>query len=387
MFFIHWRTHTARTGVVEHQLHYQCACCGLSTPAVVRSAGTGTATAVYGVGGGADKARAAAWRSSSGNAHLALASAACPQCGALQPALVQRFESAMRSYERRKKLRVPVALGAAAAVGVALGIPAALDLRHSSALAFVALFCALAVCAFAFTAVAWPRALPGYVRGDVWFQWMFPRAESGWVPAPAPRWFPATPPRGGFAHVLALVATCAFGMAGLIALGVWGSTHQTVYVVSAAATGGDLRVRLDGAEAARVGPPGAGEDAAIARVSFRTTEDHRLEVIDAAGKTHAYTLVKGAEHGYVVAPGGVASDLCIVDVTVRYGTSAPSGADDDVLLDENRELVPLTRSYDDVFRAPPSTVDSDASTTRHTLRALSCAALTRDHELPIARKP
>lgn len=362
------------TGPLDRFFAFLCASCGVTTPAMVRTNG-------FGAAGNLNLAMHRAQMSADAFAFSAVSAASCPHCGALQPTFYQRFEHVRKRIARRQALRVPVAAIVALVVAGLLAVPAALDLRHSMALAVVAVSASSAAGAMFFRFFSGHLQLPSTNPLGVWFSHDPTRGPSSWFPARAGH-VPPIPQAARSTLVLTLLAVVVTGLSAAIALVVWVDTFRNVYVVSAEGEGRSLTVRVDG------GPPvhvtqQATEDAPSTKLEVRTDTKHRVVVTSDDGHELTYDLDPAtARYGWAIAPHGRARGLCLASITWYYGTKPKDG--DDTLLGEGADLVVLPRSFDNVLTPPPATVqvDKGSSATRTSLRALACASLEHDAIVP-----
>jgi hypothetical protein len=198
-------------------------------------------------------------------------------------------------------------------------------------------------------------------------------------------WFPAQPGHAPLIQqaarstlVLTLVALLVSASSAIIAITMWQATFRKIYVVSAEDPGHELAVRLDDQPMVptMLQP---GHDASTATFEVRTSSTHRISVIGADQQERTYTLDPAtAKHGWAIAPRAHEQGLCLASITWYYGTKPKEGTD--ALLGDGADVVALPGSFDHVFETPPATVqvDSGSSTTRTSLRALSCTSLGYD---------
>jgi len=268
--------------------------------------------------------------------------------------------------------------GLAALVTIALlAIPASSDLRYSAALAIVALAGAASVGLLLSTLLSVRITTPSAMPWGVWFSHDPSQGPASWFaaqPGPAPT-VPQATPR---ARVLSLVGTLVAGTVAIGALIAWSQTYAKVYVVNAEGARGALVVRIDGAEVGRVKTKPALADVVYQQFEVRTNASHRIVVTDAAGLDRTFEVdPKKTRSGWVVAPYAYERGVCIATQTSYYGKE-PSD-NDDAVLNATSDLIALPRSFDYVFTAPPSVLQTThaSSQTRTALRALNCNEVER----------
>jgi hypothetical protein len=368
------------TGPMDRFFAFLCAQCGATTPAMVRTQG-------FGAGRNLPVAQQRAQASADAFAYQAVAAAACPCCGALQPSFHEGVERVRKRVARRHMLRIPVAAVAALVIAILIGIPALRDLRHSIWLSVAAVSASAAVGALFFRFMSGHVAVPSTNPMGVWFSQDPTRGPQSWFPA-----------RGGNAApieqsarltlVLSLVSMVVTGITATIAVIAWQDTFRDVYVVSAEGEGHDLSVAIDGAAPIHLSQSG-NADAPSTKLEVRTDAKHHVVVSSARGGQLAYDLDPAvAKHGWAIAPHGRDRGLCLASITWSYGTKPKEG--DDALLNENGEdLVVLPRSFDKAFTEPPATVqvDQGSSATRTSLRALACSSLAHEAIVPFKNAP
>lgn len=368
------------TGPMDRFFAFLCAQCGATTPAMVRTQG-------FGAGKNLPLAQQRAQASADAFAYQAVAAAACPCCGALQPSFHEGMERVRKRVARRHVLRIPVAAVAALVVAILIGIPALRDLHHSIWLSVAAVSASAATGALFFRFMSTHLPVPSTNPMGVWFSQDPTRGPQSWFPA-----------RGGNAQpieqaaqltlVLSLVAMVVTGITATIAVIAWQDTFRNIYVVSAEGEGRALTVSVDGAAPTNLTWSGSA-DAPNTKVEVRTDTKHHVVVSSATGGELAYDLdPASAKHGWAIAPHGRARGLCLASITWYYGTKPKEG--DDALLNENGEdLIVLSRSFDTLFMPPPATVQVDrgSSATRTSLRALACSSLARDAIVPFKNAP
>jgi hypothetical protein len=363
-------TSTWSTGQLDRYFAFVCAHCGISTAAMVRTFGHGSASNHHAA---VQKANASA----DGFAYRAVAAASCPHCLQLQPGTHEGFARAAKKAARRQTIRLPLAAAAAVLMAIVLAIPAVHDLRHSAMLSLVATSVAAAVGALVFAIFSGPVATPGTNPFGVWFS-RDPQIPGSWFPAQAGH-VPVVAQPAPALRALSLVTMAVTAISAIVALVLWTETFRKVHVVSAEGMGKDLSVSVDGGEAQRV-TQSPREDAPTATIEVRTSSTHRI-VASAGGKTTTYDLdPSSAKHGWVLAPHGRERGLCLAKIKWYYGTAPKDGTGDDALLGQDSDLVVLPHSFDHVFTSPPATIETQngSSATRTSLRALDCASLEED---------
>jgi hypothetical protein len=355
------------TGPLDRYFAFECAHCRATTPAMVRTVGFGEGPNAV------QRAHAAA----DAFAFQAVSAAACPSCSALQPSFHARVEHVRARVARRQRLRVPVAAAAAVVTAIVLAVPAVRDLRHSVALSVFALSAAAAMGALFFRFFSGHVLAPSTSPIGVWFSRDPSQGPASWFPA-QPGHAAPIPQAARSTLVLALVALLVSASSAIAAITMWQATFRTIYVVSAEEAGNGLAVHLDdGPVVLTVSQPA--DDASTATFEVRTSSSHRITVIGKDGHDLTYDLDPAtAKHGWAIAPHGRAQGLCLASLTWYYGTVPKEG--DDALLGDGADLIVLPRKFDHVFTSPPATVqvDSGSSTTRTSLRALSCTSLEHD---------
>jgi len=388
MFYVRTTTYRARTGPVDSRMMYPCGHCGVQSTAMVRTEGSASSVAVYGAGGSAEIARRKAFEIAHASALKALKTTACPSCRQLQPFVLAEFTEAERKIRWRRKVGLPIAVGLAAAAGLLVAIPGILDIGHSVGLLVTALGVLLAVGGVGIGSALRRWRSPLRPVGAVWFWWSPP---PGYRDSAAAQWSAAQPPASvppvtqPPAHALATGLLVA-GLGAVLSLGgliAWAASFEGVYVLNPSATSA-LVVHVDGKEVGRVAAsgPSPSRDVVYERFEVRAGQPHRLELTGATDPStkHAYALdAAGAPHGWLVAPDGLAAGLCVLASEAVYGIGEPAEPE---LLNLKGDLVKLSRSYDDVFEAAPSSMSTSESTVRRwTLRAMTCDSLEDGHPL------
>jgi hypothetical protein len=381
MFYVRTTTYRARTGPVDTRMMYPCGHCGLQSTALVRTEGNATSVAVYGAGGSADIARRKAFEAAHTTALQTLKTTACPSCRQLQPFVLAEFAEAQRRVTWRRKIGLPVAIGAAVTAGLLLGIPGILDVRHSAGLLVAALGLSLAVGGVGIGAALQRWRSPLRALGAVWFWWAPPpgyrdsATAAQWTAAPQPASVPQVTQPPAHALVAGLLAAGVGFLTMIMGLGAWAASFSSVYVVNPTPDVA-MVVRVDGKEVGRVarfGQTASSKDVVYERFEVRAGERHHLEIVNPAG-AHSYDLAgAGGAHGWVVAPGSLAAGLCLLGTEAVYGLGEPA---DPELLNAKGDIAELPRTYDELFEAPPSSMSTSESTVRRwTLRGMSCGSL------------
>lgn len=373
------QSHKWDTGPMDRYFAYLCAHCRATTSAMVRT---------FGFGNGANHmaAERAAHAAANLFAFRAISAAACPCCGELQPLVNEGFARAAKKSAQHDKLRVPLAAIAALLTLALLAIPAIRDLKHSATLTAVALSTAVAMGALFFAIFSGQVMTPSTNPHGVWFS-----RDPGHGPT---SWFPAQPGRAPFVaqpaphlRVLSLVAMGVTGVSTIVALILWGQTFRKVYVVSSEGPFGSLSVQVDGKGEGKVTQKLL-DDAPDLELEVRTSSKHHVVVTDGRGRQTAYDLDPStASNGWVITPHAKEHGLCLASITWYYGTKPKEGAD--TLVGEDSDLVTLPHSFDHMFTQPPATVETKngASETRTSLRALDCASLDDEKQIPFKLAP
>ena len=373
-------SHKWGTGPLDRYFAFICARCGVTTPAMVRAFGFGSGSSIW-------AAQQKAHASADAFAYRATSACACPNCSELQPQIIDQFATAASKVDRRRKLRIPVAVALTFLVFALLAIPAVRDLHHSVTLIAVAVSAAAAVGALAFAILTAPVMTPGTNPAGVWFS-----RDPSMGPA---SWFQAQPGRAPFVaqpasilRALSFVTMGVTAVSALVALIMWTETFRKVYVVSSEGTRGDLEIKIDGKNVGKVLASSSSGDAPNESFEVRTDSSHHVIVTGADGHEAAYDLDPDtASHGWVLAPHGRQRGLCLASIKWYYGTKPKEG--DDTLLGKGEDLVELPHSYDYVFTTPPSTIQTQngSSETRTSLRALDCASLDNEKVVPFRDAP
>jgi hypothetical protein len=372
--------HSFSTGPVERYFSFLCAHCRTTTAAFVRAFGMGSGRNPW-------MAQQNAYASLERTVYRAVTAAGCPCCGRLQPQAIAAFERAAERATWRRSFGLPLA-GAFALLAAALvGVFAFRD-RHASLLLFGVAASAGVVVFGLVLGIAWARVpMPFDGPYGVWFSQDPSRGPQSWFPAkPGPP--PAVVQPNGLVRGVALGATVMSAIAAVAGLVLWSDTFRKAYVVNTSRAAVD--VTIDGAHAGQIGPQAAG-DAPYQTFEVRTGAVHKVEIKEADGSVYAYAVDPGtADTGWVLAPRARARGLCLTRVTWYYGTK-PKDDPADGLLNAKLpgDFVPLARSYDHLFAAAPSHVEtqSGSSTTRTTLRAFDCDDLARDKTTPWSGVP
>ena len=362
-------------GPLDYYFAFMCARCGVSTPAMVRSMGTGS-------GSNQMAAMQSAQAAANASGQAAVQAATCPHCNALQPWILGRFDLAAKKAHRNRKLRIPLAIAAALVMLVLVGVPAIGDLHHSRTLIVVATSLATAVGALLFAIFAGAVKTPEPRPTGVWFSRDPSQAPGSWFPA-QPGQVPFVPQPDRMLRVISLVTFGIAAVATIVGVALWRDTFRQVYVVSSEGPGNELTVRVDGGSPRKVTQQKSGDDAPNLTVEVRTDASHQIVARGADGRETAYTLDPAtAKYGWVLAPHGRQHGLCLASITWYYGTKPKEGSDS--LLGKKSDLTALPHAFDNVFTQPPATVQTQngSSETRTSLRALDCAALERDQIVP-----
>jgi hypothetical protein len=378
-FYVRTTTYRARTGPVEARMPYPCAHCGVSATALVRTEGNASSVAVYGGGGSAEAAKKKAYEAAQANAVHALKTTACPNCGKLQPPILAQFGDAAKRLAWRRKIGVPLALGLAGLFGVSLAGVGIADRDHSAGALFVAFPLAFMVAAFGVGLARRRWASPlDKKTGTVWFWWTPPPTyrEAGpaqWRPASPPREVPELRQPSRHAFVVGLLLAACGLVLSFVALGVKASMYEPVYVVNTSGNK-DFGVKIDGRAVGSVSATEHGLDKDVAYQSFdvRSGQTHHIEVTTggAPGSARTYDVAAKGGQGWLIAPDSLESELCILDELVVYGSGE---VPDPEILNRHTDVIELSRSYDDFFEKPPTTMSSDASrVTRRVLRGYDC---------------
>jgi len=366
MFFVSYRTYRATAGLTT-QLEYCCAMCGTRATANIETQGSGQSVNLYGIGNGAMSAEQGAQAAARGNAIAALQSAPCPRCGSYQPTILQRFAHYANDIAKKKARALPIAAVVAGLVFLAGVVPAIRDLKYSSALLVTMVFTGLTVFSLVYAIARWPGQRPMVPMANLHFWWGRHDGSVGWTPPPHVP-LPAIPMPGS-THALGLAGMVLFGFVSLIALIVYGTTFENVYVVDLK----DRAVVIDGVE---VTPePGDFHDKHVQRYSVRSgKQQHKVET---AGQT--FLLPTNASYGWVVAPEAPKDDVCFLEEETVYGGSSNVKPGYGILEPKGGILV-LNRSYDDTWKESPKTQEVKQGSTVHrwSIRAVSCQGLEED---------
>jgi hypothetical protein len=374
-------SHKWGTGLLDRYFAFVCAHCGVTTASMVRTFG-------YGAGPNQLAAERSAAAAADAFAYRAVSASACPHCGELQPAVHEQFARASKKSDQKRRFRVPVAVAALVLALVVLAIPAIGDLAHSFTLSFFAVSASATIGALVLASMSGPVVTPATDPSGVWFS-MDPHSGPGsWFPARAGR-TPFVPQPPSLLRKLSFAAAGITTLSAIVALVLWGRTFRTIYVVSSEAPFHPITVSIDGVQVGTLTPP-ASTDAPFGTYEVRTSSMHRVVISGDDQAAETYDIdPKTAKHGWVVAPRSRQHGLCVTTLKWYYGKAPPKEADDDHVLNQHGELIPLKKSFDYLFTQPPSTIQTQngASETRTTLRALDCASLAKEKIVPFRDAP
>lgn len=381
-----FRTFTASSGVVEHRFDYACTSCAEVVPALVRTSATGAARSIGGFGGDAKVARQQALDVAHARAARAVAEACCPRCGALPTSVRSERLLRHRRLARARRYALPIALLAGIAPLASLTYPAVADLTVSSAL--LVFTCALAVAMFttAHALVGWHARSTPEAEATIFF-W---RPDAGvrapsWAHAPQPA--PPADPPNTVASIELGVAAVAWVVVAL-ALFAFASTYRAIYVIDAAAAGGIIHARVDGYDVPLT-TVGA-EDVRVRRLTVRTGQAHRVDLVDDAGMLlSSYAVARSSivDAAPLLVTVEGAGRVCFVESESVYGRpdaapregAAPGSATAKarLVVPDGQGIVTLSRQYEDLFRESPPSQEIRAGevVSRWALRAVPCASI------------
>ncbi|MGC4079591.1 MAG: hypothetical protein QM702_21620 [Rubrivivax sp.] len=373
--------HSWATGPLERYFDYVCAHCGVTTAAMVRTFGSASA-------GDVASAQRQAFAHAEALAHRIYCSAACPNCGRLQPHAETGWEHVKKRIAQKKKNAVPFTVVAGVVTLVLLLVPAIADLRHSSTLLATAVTTAIGIAGLVF-GVSWgPVTTPLDRPTGMWFSrdpWQGP---SSWFPAlggPAPEIVQPS----SFLRNIGFGLFLGGGASATIALILYSATFRDIYVVHTDPQSGPATVVLDGAEAGTTTKPAFTDDVAFVKLEVRTSAVHRVVVRGPDGHESTYVLDSNTtRHGWILAPNAREHGLCLTSETWYYGRKPEVNPDDGVLNGTPPgDRLELGQAYGYVFTSPPPTVETkNGSETRSSLRGYLCDALERDERVPFKSK-
>jgi hypothetical protein len=233
---------------------------------------------------------------------------------------------------------------------------------------------ALTVAAFgvSYAILRWPPAVPAPPTAEVYFWWARPGEAPGWLPPPTARPFVPEPSKA--LPALAFMTGAPAGIVALVALLVWTASFNKLYVFDAAAMGA-AHLRVDGVDVAeRDISRDVKADGTVGSLTFRSGEDHRVEVVHPDGTVQGpFTLSGDHSRGWMITVDAPGKEQCFAEFETIYGASSrPPGAK--ALEPKEPGLFVLERTYDVLFADPPKTeqVKAGHSVSKWALRTIPC---------------